>query len=262
MKESKLGVASFILGILGMITSCIGIGIVFCLIGLVFSITGFLNKEKSHATCLGGLLSSIIGIIIFAIVLIVGLKSGIKTYEQETFSSSIQNRTEEVTIDVKQTEAPSIKEVIKATTEPIAEQTTTKEISEQDYKNSCVELYYDDIFFGKDDLFGEKVKVSLFLSEKYYFTTKNMSSESFKEYNRKYNLNKDFFKCCVLRKDTNSYVGQQINLWFSDNFDIKSSDYNAGQKIIVYGEVVSWSNNTWKGYNSVTIIPQYIEMEE
>ena len=52
------------------------------------------------------------------------------------------------------------------------------------------------------------------------------------------------------------------NMWFSDNFGLDPDEYKTGQKIIVYAQVISWSNNTWDGYNSVTIIPKYIEMEK
>ena len=48
-----------------------------------------------------------------------------------------------------------------------------------------------------------------------------MLKDSLLTYFEKYNLDRDFFKCCVLRKDTDSYVGKQINLWFSNNFSIE-----------------------------------------
>lgn len=136
-----------------------------------------------------------------------------------------------------------------------------KELTEEEYKKICEDLYYDDIFFGDNDLEGKNVKLHLFLSEKYFFTASDMRSDTLKSYFDKYNLKKDFYKCCVLRKDTNSYVGRQINMWFTDNFEIDANEYEVGEKLVVYAEVIAWSNNTWKGYNSVTIIPKYIEEE-
>lgn len=146
-------------------------------------------------------------------------------------------------------------------------QTETKaelleELTEDDYKEICNELYYDDIFFGETNLEGEYIKLHVFLSEKMYFTSNNMLSDTFKQYDNLYDLNKDFYKCCILRKDTTSYVGQQINMWFSNNYELNPGDYKTGQKIIVYGQIISWNNNTMNGYNSVTIIPKYIENEE
>ena len=138
---------------------------------------------------------------------------------------------------------------------------TKKEYTEEEYKSVCQELYYDDVFFGKKDLEGEYVKLHLMLSEKYYFTSKDASSSTFQKYNTKYNLNTDFYKCCVLREGDNSYVGKQINMWFSNNLSLNPNKYHTGEKVIVYAEVINWSDNTWDGFNSVTIIPKYIETE-
>lgn len=148
------------------------------------------------------------------------------------------------------------------TTEPTAEPTVEPILTEEEYKSLCNELYYDDVFWGEEDLENQYVKLHLFLSEKYYFTVDNMYSSTYKKYYKKYKMNKDFYKCCVLRKEENSYAGRSINMWFSDNYELNPSDYKLGQKIIVYAQVVSWSDNTMDGYNSVTIIPRYIETEE
>ena len=137
-----------------------------------------------------------------------------------------------------------------------------KEYTEEEYKSMCKEMFYDEVFFGKEDLEGSYVKLNLFLSEKYRFTSSDKLSSTLQEYDKKYNLKTNFYKCCVLREGTDSYVGRQINMWFSDNFGLDPDEYKTGQKIIVYAQVISWSNNTWDGYNSVTIIPKYIEMEK
>lgn len=143
---------------------------------------------------------------------------------------------------------------------------TKTELTEEEYKSLCEELYYNDIFFGDKNLEGQYVKLHLFISESYYYEADALYGSSYTEYYEKYKIQRDFYKCCVMREETKddtipSYVGSQITMWFSGNYDLKHSDYKSGQKIIVYAEVVSWSNNTWDGYNSVTIIPKYIEFE-
>lgn len=136
------------------------------------------------------------------------------------------------------------------------------ELTEEAYKSLCDEVYYDDVFFGEGDLEGKYVKIHLFLAEKYYFTADDMHSEVFRLYDDKYNMRRDFFKASVLREGENSYVGVgKVNLWFSDDIEIDPNSYKTGEHIIVYAEVISWSNNTTSGYNSVTIIPKYIEEE-
>ena len=41
---------------------------------------------------------------------------------------------------------------------------STQELSEEEYKNACIELFYDDVFFGKENLEGKLVKLHLFVS--------------------------------------------------------------------------------------------------
>lgn len=146
------------------------------------------------------------------------------------------------------------------------EETTTEEITkteleltEDEYKAKCQELYYDDVFFGDTNLKNTYVKLDLMLSEKYFFTNDDMLTQTFKDFNSEYNLNRNFYKCCVLRKDTTSYMGRQISMWFSGDYDLSAEDYKTGQKVIIYGKVIHWSDNTKDGYNSVIIIPKYIE---
>ena len=138
----------------------------------------------------------------------------------------------------------------------------TVELSKDEYKSMCQELFYDEIFFGDDNLEGKYVKLHLFLSEKYYFKADAIYDDSHVQFVNKYNLKRDFYKCCVLREDVDSYVGEQIEMMFSSDYDLNPNDYETGQKIVVYAEVVSWSDNTWDGYNAVIIIPRYIDWEK
>lgn len=159
------------------------------------------------------------------------------------------------------TKTPTKKPTKKPTKEPTLKPTKSpSELSEKEYKAKCEELFYDDVFFGDEDLEGKLVKLNLFLSEKYYFTSENMYSDNYKQQYEKYAMKRDFFECSVLRKDTTSYVGKgKIKMWFTKKLDLDANDYKTGQKITVYAEIVSWSNNTWDGYNKVTIIPKYID---
>lgn len=65
MKQSGFGIASLIFGIIGMLLSCIAIGIVPSIIGLVLAIIGVFQKERGHGTAVVGLVCSVIGIGIF-----------------------------------------------------------------------------------------------------------------------------------------------------------------------------------------------------
>lgn len=172
--------------------------------------------------------------------------------------------TEEVAIEtqveVVQTEIV-LEEQKNPETELIEDSVNLLELSEEEYKESCKHIYYDEVFFGEEDLKGELVKINLFVSEEYFFSINDMYNDSVHEFYTEYNLHRDFLKCCVLREDANSYVGSQMNLYFTQNYDLNPSDYESGDKITIYGEVVSYSTNTWDGYNEVSVIPKYIEEE-
>lgn len=169
----------------------------------------------------------------------------VETIKEETTATAEETTTVEQTITAEE-----------ATT--IAEET---ELSEEEYKAQCQELFYDEVFFGEENLEGQSVKLHLFLSESAYFTIDSLYSARFGEYMDKYELHRNLFECCVLREGEKSYVGQQISMWFSSHYDLDPSDYQTGDKVVVYADVINWSDNTWDGYNSVTIIPRYIEGE-
>lgn len=141
------------------------------------------------------------------------------------------------------------------------QETTSKriELTKKEYKKLCTKLFYDDVFFGDDNLENKDIKLELMLSEKMFFTNDAMYKDSIKTLVDDYSLNRDFFKACVKRKDAESYVGSSIIVLFSDDYKIDVNDYDIGNKITVYGKVIHWSNNTWDGYNQVYFVPKYID---
>lgn len=69
MKQSGLGIASLVLGIIGLCLSCVIIGIIPCAIGLILAIVGLMQKDRGHGTAIAGLVCSVIGIGIFLFVI-------------------------------------------------------------------------------------------------------------------------------------------------------------------------------------------------
>ena len=133
------------------------------------------------------------------------------------------------------------------------------ELTEDEYKALCEEMYFDEVFFGGEDLEGKYVKLDLMLAEKCFFTSSDMYTDTWKEHEEKYDLCTDFYRCCVKHEEQESYFGRQIAMWFSELNGISPNDLELGQKVIVYAEVIYWSDNTLDGYNTVVLIPKYIE---
>ncbi len=44
----------------------------------------------------------------------------------------------------------------------------------REYKQKCKELWYDEIFFGKDDIEDKDITENVYFEEKYYFTVEDM----------------------------------------------------------------------------------------
>lgn len=276
MKNSNLGIASMILGIIGVLTSCILIGIIPAILALVFSIVGLAEKNKRKEMAVVGFVISILGILIFVAVLFIIVPSitiedstnGLETTEPyEERQKEAENKSEEIIssieVEPEKKEEETEEQNTETTETNILEEDNIDGMTEDDYKNNCNELFFDDIFFGDNDLEGNYVKLHLFISEKYFFTEKEiMFSDSFKQLNDNYNIYRDFFKCCVLHEGELSYFGEQINLLFSENYDLIPDDYECGDHIVIYGKIIDWSNNTWNGYNAVTVMPKYIESED
>lgn len=66
-KQSGLGIVAFVLGIIGMLTTCIVIGILPCIVGLALSIVVICSKNSKKGLAIAGLVCSVIGIFIFSL---------------------------------------------------------------------------------------------------------------------------------------------------------------------------------------------------
>lgn len=132
-------------------------------------------------------------------------------------------------------------------------------ISEEEFKSQCIEYWHDDIFFSEKPSKGEYIKLDLFVEEMRFFDLDAVYAWPSSDLINEYDLQRDFFYCGVQRKDKYSYVGGQINLFFSNQYECSSSDINVGDHLILYGEVIEFSTTSTDGYNYCSVIPRYIE---
>ena len=183
-KRSGFGLASMVLGIIGLLTSCILIGIVPAILALIFSIIGLREKNKSHAMSIVGLSTSVISIVIFFIFLMIVIFSPstenastnteIST-ENVTQYTEIQKETEDIKEDITEDNS-EITDTSKETEITTEEETTEEvtEISSDDFKVSCQEFDYNTIARNPDDYIGQNfvVTVEIFdvISESSWFS--------------------------------------------------------------------------------------------
>ena len=71
MKQSGWGIASLVCGIAGVLLACVVIGIFPAIVGIVFAIIALAQKNRGHGTAIGGLVCSIVCIIIFFLAMFV-----------------------------------------------------------------------------------------------------------------------------------------------------------------------------------------------
>ena len=256
-RQSGFGIASFILGIIGMCTSCMVIGIIPSIIGAAFSIVALSMKDRKNGFALVGLMCSIAGISVFGLFYYMAEHSG---GTNETAEKIVEETDVQETICAVEEE--TLVEIVPESSDPeYAAKLDIDDLSEDEYKEYCKELWYDDIFFSDESLKDNSVKLHLYIEERKFFKYESIYNGMVGDFVNQYNIQREFLTCGVLRRDTDSYVGGQISMYFSDDGNYKASDFETGKKIIIYGDIVDYSTNTWDGYNTCGIIPRYIEIE-
>ena len=146
---SVISIVSLIAGVIGMLTTCLFVGIIPCIAGLVLSIISFLEKGTKKILSVIGMVCSIIGIVLFIILMAIPSEDADKTKKAE------ENKTE-----VSATETPNEtqKPKEKATAKPTEKQKTKKQIKNE-YISSCKEYSHKKILRKPDDYTDKKIKV-------------------------------------------------------------------------------------------------------
>lgn len=149
MQQQKgLAIASLVLGIIGLLTSCCGGGLL-GLIGLVLGIVALTNKQ-SKGLCIGGIVVSSIAILITILSFTLGFISGL-TGDESNKENTIDSTTEITT------EATTVEETTEAITEEATESTTKIDIDE--LKANAEEVTYEDIYRNPETWRGKYIKI-------------------------------------------------------------------------------------------------------
>lgn len=132
------------------------------------------------------------------------------------------------------------------------------QLSDEEYKSQCQELWHDDIFFSEDNLEGKFVKLDLFVEEERFYDAEMVMYDSIvSDFLKEHDVKRTFYFCGVNRKEEiSSYMGGQVNLYIPNEYDIQIAP---GNHLIIYGKIVSYSTSSWDGYNSCYIVPRIIE---
>lgn len=117
MKQSGFGIASLVLGIVGILLGCVVIGIIPSILGVIFACIGMSQRDRAKGTAIGGLVCSIVGIVVFLFCLF------IFTGDDTESSRNVEN--EQIVVedrsDEKKEEKPKKEEIREEKTQLIDE---------------------------------------------------------------------------------------------------------------------------------------------
>ena len=114
------GIACLVLGIVGMLTTCLFFGIIPCILSLIFGLIGVFQKNKSKTTSIIGLSCSTIGILIFICILIA------VNYEPKEKTIDNKNANIETSIDYNYETILESENIISENITPETKTNTTK----------------------------------------------------------------------------------------------------------------------------------------
>ena len=134
-------------------------------------------------------------------------------------------------------------------------------ISFEEYKNSCIEISYDDLFFGDDSIERKPVKLRIMLEELRIWNDLHLT-DSMPNFVEDYNLNTNYYSFGVARTTDmglESFVGGSGSMFFPNASNLKPDNYKLGQKLNIYGEVYELSPSLTTGYNTFYFIVRFID---
>lgn len=290
-KYNAFSVISLVLGIIAILTFIIFVGWAIAIPGLIFGIIALRHGTEKRGLAISGIVLSTISLLIFIILLVVAIFSVDLSDNTDTNSTSTEqsrnseqedgelvrggeSTDKEINTDGVNTERdePAAEKDDPKSAETTVQDESKKQVQESDpivdynslsdveYKSLCVEKWHDDIFFSENNLEGTLVKLNLFIEESRFYDMNAMTTYPVSDLVDEYKIQRDFYWCGVKRSPTeDSYVGGQVTLYFSNDYGMTASSYYPGERITVYGEIVSYSTISWDGYNSCYIVPRFIE---
>ena len=229
-KQSNMyGNIGAILGIIGLILSCIVLGIIPAIIGLICSIKGYKKKELKQATSILGMIASIIAIVFstFTIMSYILFFTHPEIFTEDSTEVSLQ----ETEISISQEED---EKVIEAETEKAEKNvkeinndryldTTENEHSDEEDNYLDENEYWDeeDSYLGQDEYWDEEDDSYLDEEEEFYTeqheTTEVYSLNYLKEYLDKYQI-----EYCGNKTET------KMDKLLKENSDIKNVEFEDG----------------------------------
>lgn len=161
METNGLSIASLVLGIIGLLFSCLVFGGFLGIIGLVIGIVALCNKKSKHGAAIAGVVCSFIAIIVMIVVLIGGSYSDKK--ETTVNETNIEEETKQPEESAQKDTATDImdSENEKPDEEPMQEPAESRD----EFISECEEVPYKTLARNPEDYVGKKLKLTVKVSD-------------------------------------------------------------------------------------------------
>jgi len=219
--QNGLAIASLVLGIVGLISSCIVIGVVPAIVGLVLGIVALAKKQNIGMSIAGIVCSVVAGMIFlfFMIIMLFGNETetvNTDTEIKETVVQDFEKTEENNKISEKESQENNKKDEAES-----KESNTNKknEETEEEFKAACKEYAYKEIARNPKNFVGEKIVLTV---KVYQILEGGLWGEE--EYYR-------------------AYTNDEYGLWLGDEYIIYDDRLNDDTKVLqddilkVYGTV-------------------------
>lgn len=183
-KNTSLGTAGMILGIISLVLSCLIIGGLVGIAGFIISIVAISNKEMPKGKAVAGIVLNSIALVMAGGMLLIAVSSPEESKTDknnvavnESTKNPVESKDKDKSDD-KSKEKEKPKNTQKPTPKPTKKPKTKKEIK-NDYIKSCREYGYKKVLRNPDKYIGKRVKIRVRISSvhekglltptKYYF---------------------------------------------------------------------------------------------
>lgn len=183
-------------------------------------------------------------ICIFTILIISGCGIAPIQPESQITSESHQQEDTSSTENIESEEIPSDTSINDA------------DLTEEEYKNLCQEMYHED-FFDKEVPLNAYVKFYALTSKKIKYGPTDVQGMLVSDITEQYNLDWSCLGCATMWEKTKddavpSYFGESIFLMFENDGTYSLDSFNTGEHLIVYGKIIQTNNG-------IFVLPRYIE---
>lgn len=156
--SEKIAVVSMICGIIGLLTTCIGVGGLLCVAGLILGVIALAKNKPGTGYAVTGVITSTVGVIIFFIIGLMVFSGSTESANTE-YETVINNETTIAVESEKQTPEETTIEVTTVEETTTIEETTAAE-SEEEFKASCEEIGYKKLLRTSEDYIGKRIVIT------------------------------------------------------------------------------------------------------